>query len=207
MKVATRTKVVIPLGTDRVPVIFASFEGLSEDKEHVALIFGEPEKQSAPIVRVHSECLTGDIFGSKRCDCGEQLAEAQEVLSEESGVLLYLRQEGRGIGLYNKLDAYRLQDDGIDTYTANEMLGFEQDLRDFAPAVEMLTALGISKIRLLSNNPDKVKQLQDAGIEVVERLPTGVYLNEHNEKYLQAKKDQHNHSIDLDQGDIGGGEA
>ncbi len=198
MNISTRSEVVIPLGEKNIPVTFVSFSGLSEEKEHIALVFGSPESQSSPLVRVHSECLTGDVFGSKRCDCGEQLAEAQERLAAEGGVLLYLRQEGRGIGLYNKLDAYQLQDKGIDTYTANEMLGFDHDLRDFTPAVEMLKALNITSIQLLSNNPDKVDQLRNAGINVVKRVSTGVYRNRHNQSYLQAKVDQQNHRIKME---------
>ena len=199
MTVEPRASVAIPLGEAAVPTRFISFDHLSDQKEHIAILYGEPEKQDAPLVRLHSECLTGDVFGSQRCDCGEQLHEAQRLLSEQSGLLLYLRQEGRGIGLYNKLDAYALQDKGIDTYTANEMLGFGHDMRDFRPAAEMLKALGVTRIRLLSNNPHKATQLEEFGIEVVDRVETGVYVNHHNAAYLKAKVDQQAHSIRLDQ--------
>lgn len=199
MTVTQRASVAIPLGEQAKPTRFVSFDHLHDGKEHIAILYGEPEQDEAPLVRLHSECLTGDVFGSQRCDCGEQLHEAQRLLADQGGVLLYLRQEGRGIGLYNKLDAYALQDKGIDTYTANEMLGFGHDLRDFRPAAEMLKSLGIQAIRLLSNNPHKASQLEDFGITVVDRIDTGVYINRHNAAYLKAKVDQQAHSILLDQ--------
>lgn len=199
MTVTQRASVAIPLGEQAKPTRFVSFDHLHDGKEHIAILYGEPEKEESPLVRLHSECLTGDVFGSQRCDCGEQLHEAQRLLADQGGVLLYLRQEGRGIGLYNKLDAYALQDKGIDTYTANEMLGFGHDLRDFRPAAEMLKSLGIESIRLLSNNPHKASQLEDFGIKVVDRIDTGVYINRHNAAYLKAKVDQQAHSIMLDQ--------
>jgi GTP cyclohydrolase II len=199
MSIEQRATVIIPLGEASVPTRFVSFDSLSDNKEHLAILYGTPEQEDTPLVRLHSECLTGDVFGSQRCDCGEQLHEAQRLLTDQGGVLLYLKQEGRGIGLYNKLDAYALQDQGIDTYTANEMLGFAHDMRDFRPAAEMLLALGITRIRLLSNNPHKASQLEEFGIEVVDRQDTGVYLNKHNAAYLKAKVDQQAHSILLDQ--------
>ncbi|MDX1473421.1 MAG: GTP cyclohydrolase II [Reinekea sp.] len=194
-----RANVPIPLSEKAIATRFVSFSGLNDDKEHIAIIYGSPEQQEAPLVRIHSECLTGDVFGSQRCDCGEQLHEAQRIMSAEGGVLLYLRQEGRGIGLYNKLDAYALQDTGVDTYTANEMLGFAHDQRDFTPAIDMLKALGLMRIRLLSNNPHKADDLVKAGIEVTERVQTGVYVNQYNAEYLKAKVDQQDHSITLKQ--------
>ncbi|MDX1342536.1 MAG: GTP cyclohydrolase II [Reinekea sp.] len=194
-----RANVPIPLSEKAIATRFVSFSGLNDDKEHIAIIYGSPEQQEAPLVRIHSECLTGDVFGSQRCDCGEQLHEAQRIMSAEGGVLLYLRQEGRGIGLYNKLDAYALQDTGVDTYTANEMLGFAHDQRDFTPAIDMLKALGLTRIRLLSNNPHKADDLVKAGIEVTERVQTGVYVNQYNAEYLKAKVDQQDHSITLKQ--------
>lgn len=197
MPVTPRANVPIPLTEKAIPSRFVSFSGLSDDKEHIAIIYGEPQDQTAPLVRLHSECLTGDVFGSQRCDCGEQLQEAQRIMAREGGVLLYLRQEGRGIGLYNKLDAYALQDQGIDTYKANEMLGFDHDLRDFTPAIDMLKSLGLTQIRLLSNNPHKAEALSKAGIEVVERMETGVYVNQYNAGYLKAKVDQQDHKIKL----------
>jgi GTP cyclohydrolase II len=152
---------------------------------------------------LHSECLTGDVFGSQRCDCGLQLNEAIEKLSEEGGYLLYLRQEGRGIGLYAKIEAYLLQTAGLDTFEANERLGFGDDERNYRCAAEMLCALGVKRIRLLTNNPDKVRQLVAFGIDVVATVPTGVYVNQHNREYLRAKAGKGQHSFspaDADQG-------
>ncbi|WP_320824349.1 GTP cyclohydrolase II [Reinekea sp.] len=197
MPLTLRTTVPIPLTDQAIASRFVSFSGFTDGKEHIAIIYGAPEEQAAPLVRIHSECLTGDLFGSQRCDCGEQLHEAQRLMAAQGGVLLYLRQEGRGIGLYNKLDAYDLQDRGADTYEANTMLGFAHDQRDFRPAVDMLKALGLERIRLLSNNPHKADQLVAAGIDVSERVDTGVYVNQYNADYLKAKVDQQAHRIDL----------
>lgn len=192
-----RADVPVPLTEHAIPTRFVSFSGLNDDKEHIAIIYGEPTKQDSPLVRIHSECLTGDVFGSQRCDCGDQLHEAQRIMAAEGGVLLYLRQEGRGIGLYNKLDAYALQDQGIDTYKANEILGFDHDSRDFTPAIDMLKALGLESVRLLSNNPHKADELSKAGVTVSERVETGVYVNKFNADYLKAKVEQQDHKIDL----------
>jgi GTP cyclohydrolase II len=197
MPVTLRTSVPIPLTDQAIATHFVSFSGFTDGKEHIAIIYGAPEQQDAPLVRIHSECLTGDVFGSQRCDCGEQLQEAQRLMAVQGGVVLYLRQEGRGIGLYNKLDAYDLQDQGMDTYQANEQLGFDHDQRNFAPAVQMLEALGLKRIRLLSNNPHKADELLAAGIEISERVDTGVYVNRHNAGYLKAKVDQQAHRIKL----------
>lgn len=194
-----RANVPVPLTEKAIPTRFVSFEGLNDEKEHIAIIYGHPDQQEAPLVRIHSECLTGDVFGSQRCDCGDQLHEAQRIMSAEGGILLYLRQEGRGIGLYNKLDAYALQDQGIDTYKANEMLGFDHDSRDFTPAINMLKALDISQVRLLSNNPHKADELIRAGIQVSERIETGVYVNKFNADYLKAKVEQQQHRIKLEE--------
>lgn len=194
----------------RVPLRFAdgfattaevfTFHGLDDGKEHVALGLGEHRAAVAggtPLVRVHSECLTGDVFGSERCDCGPQLREAVERIAAAGGYLLYLRQEGRGIGLYAKLDAYQLQDDGLDTYEANRALGRGEDERDYTVAAQMLGALGAERVALLSNNPDKRSQLEDLGIDVVRQVPTGVHVSETNLTYLQAKVDRHAHTLDL----------
>ena len=152
----------------------------------------------APLVRPHSECLTGDVFGSQRCDCGPQLREAVERISAAGGFLLYLRQEGRGIGLYAKLDAYALQDAGLDTYAANVALGFGEDERDYTAAAQMLRALGQDRVRLLSNNPDKTAQLERLGVAVSERVPTGVHRSPTNARYLAAKAHRGAHLLDLD---------
>jgi GTP cyclohydrolase II len=141
--------------------------------------------------------LTGDVFGSQRCDCGPQLREAVERISDAGGLLLYLRQEGRGIGLYAKLDAYALQDAGLDTYEANRALGHGDDERDYTAAAQMLEALGVTRINLLSNNPDKAEQLANLGIDVVTRTRTGVHLSEANARYLQAKVSHTGHALEL----------
>ncbi|MCX5333059.1 MULTISPECIES: GTP cyclohydrolase II [unclassified Streptomyces] len=172
-----------------------TFHGLTDGQEHVAVVLGEPGP--TPLVRLHSECLTGDVFGSARCDCGPQLREAVERIAERGGVLLYLRQEGRGIGLYNKLDAYALQDQGLDTYAANTALGLPEDDRDYTAAAQMLKALGIDSLDLLSNNPDKAGQLRDLGIDVHDRVPTGVFTTAHNVRYLRAKVLQTQHTLPL----------
>lgn len=175
---------------------FVSFDGFSPSEEHIAIVVGDVTQQ-APLVRIHSECLTGDIFGSHRCDCGAQLNEALERMADEGGVLLYLRQEGRGIGLYAKLDAYRLQDTGLDTFEANRRLDLPEDGRDFAIAAGMLRGLGITRCRLMTNNPDKVATLRKHGIQVDEVISTGVFLTEHNRHYLAAKIAKKNHDINL----------
>jgi GTP cyclohydrolase II len=181
-----------------VPARIYTFDGLSDGAEHLAVeVLGSAPSRPA-MVRLHSECLTGDVFGSARCDCGEQLAEAIEEMRGPGGYLIYLRQEGRGIGLYNKLDTYELQDRGRDTFEANRELGFPDDLRDYTPAAQMLAALGVPAVRLLSNNPTKRADLEAAGIAVDEVHPTGVHLTDANADYLAAKADQAGHTIDLD---------
>jgi GTP cyclohydrolase II len=162
-----------------------SFTGLADAQQHLTLELGRPS--AVPLVRLHSECLTGDVFGSQRCDCGPQLRESVELIAEQGGYVLYLRQEGRGIGLYDKLDAYALQDGGLDTYDANLALGHRADERDYGGAAQMLRALGVTRIRLLSNNPDKRAQLADLGITITEQIPTGLHLTEANADYLSAK--------------------
>ncbi|MFD7700918.1 GTP cyclohydrolase II [Streptomyces caelestis] len=163
-----------------------TFHGLPDAQEHIACVLPYVP-QTVPLVRLHSECLTGDVLGSARCDCGPQLDEALTALADEGGVLLYLRQEGRGIGLYNKLDTYVLQDQDIDTFSANRIIGRGEDERDYRSAAAMLRALGLTRIRLLTNNPDKVAQLRDLGIRVDAVLPTGVHLTDENARYLSAK--------------------
>ncbi|WP_374196044.1 GTP cyclohydrolase II [Streptomyces sp. TS71-3] len=173
-----------------------TFDGLADMGEHLAVRLGP--QTDVPLVRVHSECLTGEVFGSARCDCGPQLNEALRMIDTVGGVLLYLRQEGRGIGLYNKLDAYGLQEQGLDTYEANRALGLDDDLRDYAVAVQMLHALGHTEIDLLTNNPDKREQLLGYGIKVRNTLSTGVFVNPHNTGYLRAKIARTSHTIQLE---------
>src|ERR1700683_4497464 len=170
----------------------ASSDG-AKTEEAVALVMGEVHAGS-PLVRIHSQCLTGDVFGSLRCDCRQQLEMALAMIAEEgAGVLIYEQQEGRGIGLLPKLQAYELQDAGLDTVEANERLGFEADLRALAMPAGILKALGVSKVRLLSNNPDKVAALERGGIEVVERVPCEVTPSSHAEDYLKTKKEKMGH--------------
>jgi GTP cyclohydrolase II len=170
----------------------------TDSKEHVALISGfEPgtvRDDEAILVRLHSECLTGDVFGSRRCDCGEQLEDSMRILREQGrGVLLYLRQEGRGIGLANKISAYALQEEGLDTVQANLALGLPEDGRDYQVAAEMLLDLGVHRAALLTNNPAKIEGLRSHGIEVVERLPVQVEPNPFNLRYLRTKKEKLGH--------------
>jgi GTP cyclohydrolase II len=203
-----RTQVTMPLrfadGFTTTARVF-TFSGLADGLEHVAFGLGDrsgvfsPDAHDGPppLVRPHSECLTGDVFGSQRCDCGAQLREAVELIAESGGFLLYLRQEGRGIGLYAKLDAYALQDAGLDTYEANLALGHREDERSYLVAAQMLHALGVSRIDLLSNNPDKARQLHRFGITVSERVPTGVHLSAANARYLATKAASGAHTLDL----------
>jgi GTP cyclohydrolase II len=181
-----------------------TFDGLADGAEHLALGLGDRATARAadpaaapPLVRLHSECLTGDVFGSQRCDCGPQMREAVERIADTGGFLLYLRQEGRGIGLYAKLDAYALQDDGLDTYEANLALGYPADGRDYTAAAQMLLALGEDRVRLLSNNPDKAAQLESLGVDVTERVATHVHLSPANGRYLATKADRGAHALDL----------
>ncbi|MFG2384492.1 GTP cyclohydrolase II [Streptomyces avermitilis] len=193
-----RTRVTVPLRFGdgyTVTGELVTFHGLADGQEHVAVVLGEPGPN--PLVRLHSECLTGDVFGSARCDCGPQLREAVERIADRGGVLLYLRQEGRGIGLYNKLDAYALQDQGLDTYEANAALGLPEDGRDYTAAAQMLGALGIDALDLLSNNPDKAGQLRDLGLTVTDRVPTGVFTTAQNVRYLRAKVVHTQHTLPL----------
>jgi GTP cyclohydrolase II len=182
-----------------------TFDGLVDGREHLALGLGRYAEASpaprltAPLVRPHSECLTGDVFGSRRCDCGAQLREAVERIADAGGYLLYLRQEGRGIGLYSKLDAYLLQDAGLDTYEANVALGHGEDERDYTVAAQMLAALQVSRLALLSNNPDKVGQLTRLGVTVTEQVPTGVHLSAANASYLETKAWRGAHTLHLAQ--------
>ncbi|MDX6326395.1 MAG: cyclohydrolase [Nocardioidaceae bacterium] len=181
-----------------------TFDGLADGREHLAFGLGDRATGRGravatvpPLVRPHSECLTGDVFGSQRCDCGPQMGEAVKRIAETGGYLLYLRQEGRGIGLYAKLDAYVLQDAGFDTYQANVALGYPEDARDYTVAAQMLLALGERRVRLLSNNPDKAEQLARLGVAVTGRVPTGVHVSPANARYLTTKARRGAHTIDL----------
>ena len=168
----------------------------ADGKEHMVIALGDLTSQTAPLVRLHSECLTGDALGSLRCDCGPQLREAmRRIAVEQCGAILYLRQEGRGIGLGNKIRAYALQDAGADTVEANQQLGFPDDARDYGLAVALLGEVGISRLRLLTNNPRKVSSLEAKGVEVVERVPLRVGENPHNESYLATKRQRLGHLL------------
>jgi GTP cyclohydrolase II len=205
-----RTQVTVPLrfadGYATSARVF-TFDGLVDGREHLAFGLGDragaftPEAHHVrvPLVRPHSECLTGDVFGSQRCDCGPQLRESVERIAEVGGYLLYLRQEGRGIGLYKKLDAYALQDTGLDTYEANLALGHREDERSYLVAAQMLRALGASRIALLSNNPDKARQLARFGVTVTARVATGVHLSAANARYLATKAGRGAHTLDVSQ--------
>lgn len=183
-----RTRVKLPVEGGAV-IELATFDIVGAKDDNCALLFPGWDKDETPSVRVHSECLTGDVFGSMRCDCGPQLKHAFNRFAETGGVILYLRQEGRGIGLKAKIDAYELQEKAhVDTHTANLILGYNSDERDYRDAAEMLKDLGLTKIRLMTNNPDKAGQLRQYGIEVVEQIPAGNFENAHNQAYLDAKR-------------------
>lgn len=195
--VASRARLPVAACEDAEIVAFRSADDL---REHVALVIGQQQGDKPPLVRLHSECLTGDILGSLKCDCGPQLDAALEAMAEEAskggwGVLLYLRQEGRGIGLINKLRAYHLQDQGFDTVDANNRLGLPTEARDFPVAARMLDLLGVKAIRLMTNNPAKVAALQGEGVTVAERVPHQLPPNPHNRHYLDTKRDRTGHLL------------
>lgn len=192
LAIAARAKLPVE-GSEQSEIV--AFRSPDAPGEHVALVIGQPDG-SPPLVRLHSECLTGDVLGSLKCDCGPQLHAAIHAMEGAGwGILLYLRQEGRGIGLVNKLRAYALQDQGFDTVDANTRLGFAVDARDFRVAARMLDLLGQTRIRLLTNNPEKVRVLQSTGIDVVERVPIALPPNRFNEKYLATKRDRTGHQL------------
>ncbi|MHB1133679.1 MAG: bifunctional 3,4-dihydroxy-2-butanone-4-phosphate synthase/GTP cyclohydrolase II [Chloroflexota bacterium] len=185
------------LPTDYGDFRIVAYENTINHEQHVALVRGEVAGPAPALVRVHSECLTGDVFGSLRCDCGSQLHQAMRLIAEEGrGVVLYMRQEGRGIGLHNKVRAYALQDQGLDTVEANERLGFPPDLRDYGIGAQILCDLGLQRIRLLTNNPRKVVGLQGYGLEVVERVPLVVAPNSINAQYLLTKREKMGHLLE-----------
>lgn len=176
-----------------------AYESKLDGKGHLALVKGDLAEVEAPLVRVHSECLTGDVFGSLRCDCGDQVERALEMIEEEgTGVLLYMRQEGRGIGLLNKIRAYKLQDQGRDTVEANEELGFPPDLRDYGIGAQILVDLGLKKIRLMTNNPRKIAGLEGYGLKVVDRVPVEIYPCKANRFYLTTKKNKLGHLLSME---------
>jgi len=196
-----REKLVTRIASANIPTKYGSFQvrlykSETDRKEHVAVVAGDITPGTPTLVRVHSECLTGDVFGSLRCDCSDQLEAALRMISTEGkGVVVYMRQEGRGIGLANKLKAYQLQEEGLDTVEANEKLGFRPDLRDYGIGAQILRDLGVGKIRLMTNNPKKVVGLHGYGLEIVERVPLETESHELNEKYLKTKRDKLGHLL------------
>ena len=213
-------RLIVRKGETILPTPFGEFKAVGfstgiDLKEHVAMVFGDINPEEPTLVRVHDKCLTGDVFGSLRCDCGEQLQAALRMISDEgSGVVVYMDQEGRGIGLHNKLRAYNLQDDGLDTVEANEALGLPAESRDYGIGAQILVDLGVRKMRLMTNNPIKIKELNTVGmlrgagldgfgLQVTERVPIEIEPNEHNVRYLTAKRDKMGHIFESPMPDFG----
>jgi GTP cyclohydrolase II len=193
MRIAARARVPLAVAEDAEVVMFRAEIG---GEDHFAVLIGKGVDLETPLVRLHSQCITGDVLGSLKCDCGDQLQAAMSLMAENGGgVLIYLAQEGRDIGLLNKMRAYALQDNGLDTVDANHALGFDTDERVFLPAARILDALGISRLRLITNNPDKINQLEQCGIKVEERVPLTLASNPYNENYIATKKNRTGHMI------------
>ncbi|MEQ8909983.1 MAG: bifunctional 3,4-dihydroxy-2-butanone-4-phosphate synthase/GTP cyclohydrolase II [Vicingaceae bacterium] len=193
-----KKEVEVKLPTEYGDFRLIDYTQTTTGQEHLALVKGEWKKDEPVLVRVHSSCITGDIFGSCRCDCGPQLQAAMKTIEEEGkGVIVYMNQEGRGIGLLNKLKAYKLQEEGLDTVEANLKLGFTMDNRDYGIGAQILSSLGVSKMKLMTNNPKKRTGLVGYGLEIVENIPLEIESNEHNELYLRTKKDKMGHSLKL----------
>lgn len=189
-------EIMVEMPTKFGDFLLAAYKNKTNEQEHLALVKGKWEKDEPVLVRVHSSCLTGDIFGSCRCDCGEQLQQAMQLIEKEGkGVIVYMNQEGRGIGLLNKLKAYKLQEQGMDTIEANLALGFKMDERDYGLGAQIIRDLGITKMRLISNNPSKRAGLLGYGLEIVERVPLIIESNNHNMAYLKTKKEKMGHDI------------
>ncbi len=194
MKILFSNKATLPTNYGIFSII--SFKEEGDTHEHCLVFLGKIKGQENVLTRIHSECLTGDVFTSKKCDCGEQLDQSMRAIAEKgSGAIIYLRQEGRGIGLFNKINAYALQDEGLDTIQANHSLGFETDLRDFTIAIKALEHLDIQSIELLSNNPEKIKVWERSSITVSKRIPLIIKTNAYNLEYLGVKKEQLNHLL------------
>lgn len=193
LRVAARARVPLAMAEESEVVMFRTDSG---GEDHFAVLIGRGTEDAAPLVRLHSQCITGDVLGSLKCDCGDQLQGAMRLMAEKGGgVLVYLAQEGRDIGLLNKMRAYALQDGGLDTVDANHALGFDTDERVFLPAARILAALGVSRLRLITNNPEKISQLENCGLEIVERVPLDLPSNPHNHNYLSAKRARTGHLI------------
>ncbi|MDG2421817.1 MAG: GTP cyclohydrolase II [Gammaproteobacteria bacterium] len=196
LKVARKVQTRIP--TDHGDFQLCYYTNTLDEKEHLALFAGELSKTKPVLARIHSECFTGDVLGSRRCDCGEQLDQSLKIISEAgAGILIYLRQEGRGIGLLEKLRAYNLQDNGLDTIDANLELGHEADARDYSMAALILSDLGVESVQLITNNPIKIKALEQSGIEVTERVSLEIAANPDNVSYLRTKARRMNHFLQI----------